>query len=179
MNSCPACQQPVAEGAAFCPACGQALRAASDATVLQGSISSGPGEGERFAPGQVIGHRYRIVARLGQGGMGEVYRADDLRLGQSVALKFLPEGLERDPERLKLFLEEARTARQVTHANVCRVHDIDEFEGRHFLSMEYVDGEDLASLLRRIGRVPEERAVEVARQVCRPTSCWTGAGRSS
>ena len=98
--------------------------------------------------------------------MGEVYRADDLKLGQQVALKFLPEDFENDPERLQRFLGEVKTARQVTHPNVCRVYDVGEIEGRHFLSMEYIDGEDLASLLRRIGHLPHDKAVQISRQIC-------------
>ena len=97
--------------------------------------------------------------------MGEVYRADDLKLGQSVALKFLPVGFDRDPARLMLLHTEVRLARQVAHPNVCRVYDIEEVDGTVFLSMEFVDGEDLASLLRRIGRFPVDRAVEIARQI--------------
>ena len=98
--------------------------------------------------------------------MGEVYRADDLKLGQPVALKFLPPDVDRDPARLTQLHTEVRMARQVSHPNVCRVYDIDEVDGHTFLSMEYVDGEDLASLLRRIGRFPEDRALEIARQIC-------------
>ncbi len=120
----------------------------------------------RFVPGDILNDRYRVVGLLGRGGMGEVYRAEDLKLDQEVALKFLPRGLEQDPSRLHLFLNEVRTARQVTHPNVCRVYDVDEFGGQHFLSMEYVDGEDLATSLQRTGRLPEERAVPVARQIC-------------
>jgi serine/threonine-protein kinase len=114
----------------------------------------------------VLDKRYRIVGLLGRGGMGEVYRADDLKLGQPVALKFLPAGLDRDENRLNRFLNEVRTARQVTHFNVCRVFDIDEVDGQHYLSMEYVDGEDLSSLLRRIGRLPKDKAMQIARQLC-------------
>ena len=98
--------------------------------------------------------------------MGEVYRADDLKLGQPVALKFLPPDVDRDPARLTQLHTEVRMARQVSHPNVCRVYDIDEVEGHTFLSMEYVDGEDLASLLRRIGRFPQDRGLEIAYQIC-------------
>jgi protein kinase-like protein len=128
--------------------------------------SSGAIDHGRFAPGTVLGGRYRIVERLGRGGMGEVYRADDLKLGQQVALKFLPADVDRDPARLTQLHTEVRMARQVSHPNVCRVYDIDEVEGHTFLSMEYVDGEDLGSLLKRVGRFPEDRAIEVARQIC-------------
>ena len=98
--------------------------------------------------------------------MGEVYRAHDLKLGREVALKFLPEAYELDPHRLQLFLSEARLSLQVTHPNVCRVHDFAEVDGAHVISMEYIDGDDLASLLRRVGRFPEDKAIVVARQLC-------------
>ena len=121
----------------------------------------------RFVPGALFfGDRYRIVALLGRGGMGEVYRADDLRLGQAVALKFLPEALKDDEGRRDRLNNEVRTARQVSHPAVCRVYDIDEVDGQSFLSMEYIDGEDLAALLRRIGRLPADKAVDIARQLC-------------
>jgi serine/threonine-protein kinase len=120
----------------------------------------------RFEPGQRLGERYRMVARLGQGGMGEVYRADDLELGQSVALKFLPQRVAADPAWLRRFRNEVRTAREVAHANVCRIYDIAEEDGHVFLSMEYIDGEDLAGVLRRLGRPSREKAIEIARQIC-------------
>jgi serine/threonine-protein kinase len=120
----------------------------------------------RFVPGALLAERYRIVALLGRGGMGEVYRADDLRLGQAVALKFLPDSLKEDEGRRERFHNEVRTARQVSHPAVCRVYDIGELEGQPFLTMEYVDGEDLASLLRRIGRLPPDKAEDIARQLC-------------
>jgi serine/threonine-protein kinase len=128
--------------------------------------ASGPGARERFVPGDIVAGRYRIVGQIGRGGMGEVYRADDLKLGQPVALKFLPEALERDSGRLARFLNEVKVARQVAHPNVCRMYDIGEVDGHHFLSMEYIDGEDLASLIRRIGRVEHEKGVQIARQIC-------------
>src|SRR5689334_14733864 len=100
--------------------------------------SSGAIDHGRFPPGTLLGGRYRIVGRLGKGGMGEVYRADDLKLGQQVALKFLPPEVDRDPVRLTQLHSEVRMARQVSHPNVCRVYDIDEVEGHTFLSMEFV-----------------------------------------
>jgi Protein kinase domain len=128
--------------------------------------SSGAIDHGRFQPGALLGGRYRVVGRLGRGGMGEVYRADDLKLGQPVALKFLPPDVDADPARLTQLHTEVRMARVVSHPNVCRVYDIDEMDGQTFLSMEYIDGEDLSSLLRRIGRFPEDRALEIARQIC-------------
>jgi len=113
-----------------------------------------------------VAGRYRIIALLGKGGMGEVYRADDLTLGQGVAMKFLPDEAASDEALLERFRGEVRIARRVSHPNVCRVYDVGEVEGQTFFTMEYVDGEDLSSLLRRIGRLPSDKAVEIARQLC-------------
>ncbi|MBL8205774.1 MAG: serine/threonine protein kinase [Blastocatellia bacterium] len=127
-------------------------------------------EQARFTPGTTLNKRYRILGLLGKGGMGEVYRADDLTLQQPVALKFLTEKLARDKAMLARFRSEVAMAHRVTHPNVCRVHDIGEVITSAgvlpFLSMEYVDGEDLSSLLRRIGRLPSDKAVEIAQQLC-------------
>ena len=125
-----------------------------------------PPPADRFAPGTLLAGRYRLVAALGRGGMGEVYRADDLTLNQPVALKFLPPHLADDPDRLARFRKEVAIARRVSHPNVCRVYDLAEVDKQPFLTMEYVDGEDLASLLRRIGRVPEDKATAIARELC-------------
>jgi tRNA A-37 threonylcarbamoyl transferase component Bud32 len=126
--------------------------------------SSAPDEG-RFPAGTVLAGRYRILGLLGQGGMGEVYKAFDLILNQTVALKFLAPALISEAA-LARFRNEVRIARQVSHPNVCRVYDLGMVEGLHFLSMEYIDGEDLASLLRRIGRLPQDKAIEFTRKIC-------------
>lgn len=128
--------------------------------------SSDPIGGGRFTPGTIVADRYRIVALLGRGGMGEVYRAEDLKLNLVLAIKFLPEALSQDAAVLARFHSEVRVARDVSHPNVCRVFDIGDADGVPFLTMEYVDGEDLSSLIRRIGRLPQDKAVEVSRQIC-------------
>lgn len=144
--------------------------------------SERPGEPLILPPGTLLLERYRIVSFLGRGGMGEVYRADDLTLGQSVALKFLPDAVATDESRLARLREEVRQARLVSHRNVCRVHDIatDPGDGvrppRVFVAMEYVDGEDLASLLRRIGRLPFDKGIDVARQLCSALSAVHAEG---
>jgi serine/threonine-protein kinase len=118
-----------------------------------------------LTPGTLLTDRYRIIGLLGRGGMGEVYRADDLKLGQAVALKFLPRSLSSDPVRRERFFAEVRITRQLAHPNICRVYDIAEVDGQHFLSMEYIDGEDLASLLTRIGHLSNEKALDITRQL--------------
>ncbi|HVT44954.1 MAG TPA: serine/threonine-protein kinase [Thermoanaerobaculia bacterium] len=170
-QSCPSCGKDAGEDSRFCSHCGTTI-----ATIVFGNDESreqpvernsrSSSASTRFIPGELVGDRYRIVALLGRGGMGEVYRADDLKLDQAVALKFLPEGVERDPRRLKRFLAEVRLARQIGHPNICRVYDIGQVGEQHFISMEFIDGEDLSSLLRRIGRLPAEKALEIARQLC-------------
>ena len=120
----------------------------TDGASLSASPSGGSGPEGRL-PGEVLAGRYRLVAQLGRGAMGEVYRADDLKLGQPVALKLLPERLRKKSGLLERFFSEVKLARQVAHPNVCRVYDAGEADGQHFLTMEYVDGEDLARLLRR------------------------------
>ncbi|HJQ99752.1 MAG TPA: serine/threonine-protein kinase, partial [Candidatus Polarisedimenticolaceae bacterium] len=167
-GTCPECATAIPEGGRYCSSCGHPVVSSSALPTMHASSSTpsrSAGDG-RFLPGAILAGRYRIIGLLGRGGMGEVYRADDLKLGQAVALKFLPAGFEDDPDRLRRFLDEVKTARQVSHANVCRIYDAGEANGLHFLSMEYVDGEDLASLLRRIGRLPEEKALQIARQLC-------------
>ena len=195
--SCPACGSEVPGTARFCPSCGSAVDFGSTPTLgigatprvpsspaasprkrdssPTGRISSSAGYEARYVPGTTLADRYRIVSPLGKGGMGEVYRAEDLRLGQAVALKFLPQSLAQTEEARERFTREVRLARQVSHPNVCRVFDIGEISETDdggktfthtFLTMEFVDGEDLASLMRRIGRLPPDKAVEIARQMC-------------
>ena len=135
-------------------------------STMARTLPSAAGDTKRFATGSIIAGRYRLVALLGRGGMGEVYRAEDLTLDQPVALKFLPEAVVGDSSRLTQFHNELRVARQVSHKNVVRLYDLGEADGRPFLTMEYVDGEDLASLLRRIGRFPADKAIDIARQLC-------------
>lgn len=191
MKYCASCSQELPVGGRFCPACAApvptpvtpaapapaapvppaapTLPAADLATVPaadHAAAGSTPSTAGRFETGTRLGSRYRIVAMLGRGGMGEVYRADDLELGQSVALKFLPESVARNAAELSRFRNEVRVARQIAHPNVCRVYDIGEIDGHVFLSMEYIDGEDLASVLRRMGRPSTDKALEIARQVC-------------
>jgi hypothetical protein len=161
----------IAESTRVCPNCGSPLDSPEDIPTATASKAmthlrdSGSQAAFRLVPGVVLARRYRIVSLLGTGGMGRVYRAEDLRLGVTVALKFLPEELATHPEWLARLRNEVRVARRVTHPNVCRVHDIVEAEGQHFLSMDHVDGENLASLLRRIGRVTPDRGLRMARQI--------------
>ncbi len=198
---CSACGNEVSGAARFCPSCGSSLDIGSGATLEpeatphggvspgdwpgttprkrssspSGNIPASSGYEAHYVPGTILADRYRIVSPLGKGGMGEVYRAEDLKLGQTVALKFLPRSLAQTDQALERFTREVRLARQVSHPSVCRVFDLGEISevrdaGQRtkltFLTMEFVDGEDLASLMRRIGRLPPDKALEIAQQLC-------------
>jgi serine/threonine protein kinase len=185
MPPCSTCGTEIPASGRFCSACGTPANNQDELATLDFPTATSPlpvkppsasssrisGSGDylsegRFLPGRLLASRYRIIALLGKGGMGEVYRADDLTLGQPVALKFLPDEAAHDQGLLERFKNEVRIARRVSHPNVCRVYDVGEVEGHTFFTMEYVDGEDLASLLRRIGRLPEDKALDIARQLC-------------
>jgi serine/threonine protein kinase len=134
------------------------------------SVPAGPPEdlhelGEPRIAGTIVAGRYRIVGELGRGGLGVVYRAEDLELHETIALKFLHPRLQRLDQAMDLLREEVRVARQVSHPNVIRVFDFGVGIDEVFISMEYVAGEDLASLVRRVGRLPSEKLLQVARQI--------------
>lgn len=181
MKNCPRCSTVLSDDKQKCDACGLSISQEFASTVIKSDsednsptkilesgnrINTNSSDGGRFVAGTVLAKRYRILGLLGRGGMGEVYKADDLELNQTVALKFLPESFSRNEQALARFRGEVRTARQVSHGNVCRVFDIGEIDGVYYLSMEYVDGDDLSQLLRRIGRLPSDKAVEISRQIC-------------
>src|SRR3984957_3340234 len=188
MAFCASCGTSLSASVRFCSVCGTPVSGSDELATLDfasptpphrsvqaassSQTSRPPSSAEyllnegRFLPGRLVASRYRIIALLGKGGMGEVYRADDLTLGQAVAMKFLPDEAGHDEGLLERFRNEVRMARRVSHPNVCRVYDVGEVDGQTFFTMEYVDGEDLASLLRRIGRLPPDKALDIARHLC-------------
>ncbi len=118
-------------------------------------------------PGALFGGRYEILGVLGQGGMGAVYKARDRELDRLIALKVIRPELATDPAILLRFKQELILARNITHKNVVRIYDLGEADGVRFISMEYVDGEDLRTLLRRAGKFSPKEAIAVVEQVCR------------
>lgn len=162
---CPSCNSEIPENSeGVCPNCTLELTRPSSVARLATSQTSRELKNNLEA-GTLLNERYRIVRLLGRGGMGTVYQAEDLVLEVPVALKFLTASAG-DPEKRELFLNEVRLARQITHPNVCRVYDVGQVDSRDFLSMEYIGGEDLSSLLKRVGRLSLERALRIGLEIC-------------
>jgi serine/threonine-protein kinase len=162
------------EGANLCPACDRLSSvftrtlespegARNDAT---GPANDLPPPGGRFAPGQGFGDRYTVVEQVGAGGMGQVYKAIDRRLNRTVALKLIRPGLQARIGALQRFRRELVLAQQVSHPNVCRVHDLGEVEGVLYITMEFVTGQTLDDLIRAMGHLSPRQTIAIGRQVC-------------
>jgi serine/threonine protein kinase/tetratricopeptide (TPR) repeat protein len=113
-----------------------------------------------------LANRYEIIEELGKGGMGAVYRVEDKKINEEIALKLIKPEIAYDKKMIERFGNELKTARKISHRNVCRMYDLGEDEGTHFITMEYVPGEDLKSSIRRFGRLPIGKSISIAKQVC-------------
>ncbi len=159
---CPKCHLENASDSAFCRQCGTRFGGPDRASPTR-TLEAATGGLSR---GAVFAGRYEIIEELGAGGMGRVYRARDTKLDEEVALKLIKPEIAAEPTTVERFRTEIKIARRITHKNVCRVYDLHEEDRRLFLSMEYVPGEDLKSLVRRKGRLSVEEAVSIVKQVC-------------
>ena len=144
--------------------------------VRQAPLSNSISAFQSLQPGVLFGGRYEILGVLGQGGMGAVYKARDRELDRLIALKVIRPELATDPAILLRFKQELILSRNITHKNVVRIYDLGEAEGIRFISMEYVDGEDLRTILRRDGKFAPKDAIAVVEQVCRALDCAHSEG---
>lgn len=173
---CSICGIAVSQEGAICARCSTHHPTVSEAPADADSAVAAAPVSLTLTPGTVLAGRYRVLAKLGGGAMGEVYKAEDQTLDQAVALKFLPAKIANDPLAMARVRNEVKIARRVSHPHVCRVHDLGDSERGPFLSMESIDGEDLGSVLRRVGRLPEEKAIELGRQICAGLAAAHAAG---
>src|SRR5450432_4521710 len=124
-----------------------------------------PGAALRLEPGDDFGPRYRIESLIGEGGMGKVYKAYDKDLDRIVALKLVRSELASDPASMQRFKQELLLASKISHKNILRIHDLGDVEGMKFISMTYVEGEDLGDVLQREGRLPLDRAIGIMKRL--------------
>src|SRR5262249_29799366 len=136
------------------------------ARVSDGALEAAPGEGAAAATMRKTPARYQVVAELGRGGMGIVYKAKDTVLDRLVAYKVLPDALKENPQALKNFLREAKSAAQLNHPNIVTVYDAGEQDGRYYIAMEYVDGNTLKEIIKRRGKIAPRGIVHVVSQMC-------------
>jgi serine/threonine protein kinase/Flp pilus assembly protein TadD len=159
---CSKCQHENPEDTLYCGKCGAPLKPASDVAVTE-TIEVPKDE---LARGTIFANRYEIIEELGKGGMGRVYKVHDEEIAEEVALKLLKPDIASDEKTIERFRNELKIARKVSHKNVCRMYDIGREDEKYFITMEYVAGEDLKSLIRKKGGLSTKEAIGIAQQVC-------------
>jgi len=162
---CPRCQSDNAAETRFCGRCGAPLPAAAEPGRSSTQFLAPPPVRE-LLPGETFAGRYQVVEDLGKGGMGRVYKVYDTEVKEKLALKLLNPEIAGDERTIERFRGELRLARTISHRNVCRMHDLGREGSTYFITMEYVSGEDLKSLIHRIGALPVGKAISLVRQIC-------------
>jgi serine/threonine protein kinase/tetratricopeptide (TPR) repeat protein len=161
---CPKCEYENPEGTRFCGNCAAFLSTSEE--ILTSPTKTIVTPFQELTRGATFADRYEIVEELGKGGMGKVYRVYDKTTEEDVALKLLNPDIASDKKTIERFRNELKLARKITHKNVCRMYDLNEKDNTHFITMEYILGEDLKSLIRRMGKIPVEKALDITQQVC-------------
>jgi tetratricopeptide (TPR) repeat protein len=159
---CPKCHHENPDDTIYCGKCGTPLKPSEDIEVTE-TIEAPK---EELTRGTTFAGRYEIIEELGKGGMGRVYRVEDKKLEQEIALKLIKPEIASDKKTIERFRNELRTARNIRHKNVCGMYDLGETEGAYFITMEFVSGEDLKSFIHRSGQLAVGTAVRIAKQVC-------------
>ena len=159
---CPKCNTNNPDTLKFCGECGTQLPSIEDFEVTE-TIEAPK---EELTTGSTFAGRYQIIEELGKGGMGKVYRVLDKKLKEEIALKLIKPEIAKDKKTLERFHNELKLARKISQRNVGRMYELMEEGGTHFITMEYVPGEDLRSLIRRIGQLPIGKSISIAKQIC-------------
>jgi len=159
---CPKCQHENPEDTLYCGKCGTQLPSSEEVEVTK-TLETPKKE---LTTGSTFADRYQIIEELGKGGMGRVYKAHDTKIKEKIALKLIKPEIAKDKKTIERFSNELRLARKIRHKNVCGMFDLGEEKGSHYITMEFVPGEDLRSLIRRIGQLPIGKSISIATQIC-------------
>jgi len=163
-TTCPKCNSENTDTARFCSNCATPLPSSEDAQSSFTKTLETPIQ--QLTIGTIFANRYEILEKLGKGGMGEVYKVRDEKLDEEMALKVVRPEIAAGKGTIERFKNELKFARKIAHRNVCKMYDLNEEEETPYITMEYVKGEDLKSLIRRKGKLAEKEAIAVAKQVC-------------
>ncbi|MCJ7580216.1 MAG: serine/threonine protein kinase, partial [Candidatus Aminicenantes bacterium] len=161
-NECPRCQTHNTEDSQFCKKCATPLPGIDE--VVHTKTLETPTE--ELTRGSVFANRYEIIEEIGKGGMGRVYRVEDTRIKEEIALKLIKAEIATDKQTIERFRNELTTARKIAHRNVCRMFDLGEEKGQHYITMEYVPGGDLKTFIRRVEQLSMGKAISIAKQIC-------------
>jgi serine/threonine protein kinase/Flp pilus assembly protein TadD len=161
---CPKCQTENPDTQKFCGECATPLPHSEDIQVSPTETIETPKE--ELTTGSTFAGRYQIVEELGKGGMGKVYKAIDKKLKEEIALKLIKPEIAKDKKTVERFSNELKIARKIVHKNIARMYDLNEEKGAHYITMEYVRGEDLKRLIRKIGQLGAGQAIPIAKQIC-------------
>ena len=167
---CPSCRVPQSDAQPFCSQCGASLQPAAPARAAS-DPSEAPTRRALYKPdaldtGSTFAGRYQIVEEIGHGGMGRVYKVHDTKIGEKIALKLIRPETLLDGKTVERFLNELKLARKIRHKNICQMFDLGEDQDTHYITMEYIHGEDLKQLIRKVSRLSPGQAIGIARQVC-------------
>ena len=163
-TKCPKCQTENHDSSLFCSGCGTKLEAAGEFSLLQTETLRAPLQ--ELKTGSIFADRYEVIEELGKGGMGTVYKVFDAKVKEKVALKLIRPDVASDRETLERFSSELRLARQISHRNICRMYDLGESNGAHYITMEYVHGEDLKSMIRMSRTMSVGAILGIGKQIC-------------
>ena len=162
---CPKCQHDNADGSDFCGMCATPLpRIEEIPTISHTRTLQTPSQD--LARGSTFAFRYEVIEELGSGGMGKVYRVFDKQIEEEVALKLIRPEIASHEKTIERFKNELKITRNISHKNVCKMYDLNEDNGTHYLTMEYVPGEDLKSMIAMMGRLSAGQVVSITKQVC-------------
>ena len=161
---CPKCQFENPADNSFCSRCGTQILPSEETTISSTKTLKTPMR--KLIRGTIFAKRFEVIEELGKGGMGSVYKVFDKKIKDKIALKVLTPVVAADEKTIERFRNELKYTRKISHRNVCRMYDLSEEEGIPYIMMEYVPGEDLKSLIRRIGQLPVGKAISITKQVC-------------